>query len=44
VILSGAIVARESLRRLGVLEATVSERDLLDGVIASLGSAGLRLG
>jgi exopolyphosphatase/guanosine-5'-triphosphate,3'-diphosphate pyrophosphatase len=36
VILAGTVVARECMRHLGVLEVTVSEHDLLDGVIASL--------
>lgn len=36
VILAGAVIARESMRRLGAQEVTVSERDLLDGVVAGL--------
>jgi exopolyphosphatase/guanosine-5'-triphosphate,3'-diphosphate pyrophosphatase len=36
VILAGAVVARECMRHLGVLEVTVSEHDLLDGVLATL--------
>lgn len=36
VILAGAVVARECMRRLGVLQVVVSERDLLDGVVAGL--------
>lgn len=36
VILGGAVVARESLRRLAATEITVSELDLLDGVVAGL--------
>lgn len=36
VILGGAVIARESMRRLGAQEVTVSERDLLDGVVAGL--------
>lgn len=36
VILAGAVIARESMRRLGASEVTVSERDLLDGVVAGL--------
>lgn len=36
VILGGAIVAREAMRYLGVLETVVSEHDLLDGIVASL--------
>ncbi len=38
VILGGAIVARESMRRLGVNQVLVSEHDLLDGVVERLGS------
>lgn len=36
VILAGAVVARESIRHLGVMEVTVSETDLLDGLVAEL--------
>lgn len=36
VILAGAVIAREAMRRLGALVVTVSERDLLDGVVAAL--------
>ncbi|MDX1448035.1 MAG: Ppx/GppA phosphatase family protein [Acidimicrobiia bacterium] len=36
VILAGAVIAREAMRRLEVLEVTVSERDLLDGIVAEL--------
>ncbi|MEX0757823.1 MAG: exopolyphosphatase [Acidimicrobiia bacterium] len=36
VILGGAIIAREAMRRLDATEVTVSERDLLDGVVAGL--------
>lgn len=36
VILAGAVIARESMRHLGAQEVTVSERDLLDGVVAGL--------
>lgn len=36
VILAGSIVAREAMRHAGLFEVIVSERDLLDGVIASL--------
>ncbi|MGF1668706.1 MAG: exopolyphosphatase [Acidimicrobiia bacterium] len=36
VILAGTIIARETMRHLAALEVTVSEHDLLDGVIASL--------
>lgn len=36
VILGGAVIARESMRRLGAREVTVSERDLLDGVVVGL--------
>ncbi len=36
VILAGAVVARESIRRLGVTEVVVSEQDLLDGIVAGL--------
>lgn len=36
VILAGAVIAREAMRRLGVMEVTVSEHDLLDGVLAGL--------
>lgn len=36
VILSGAVVAREVLRHIGLEEITVSERDTLDGVAAEL--------
>jgi exopolyphosphatase/guanosine-5'-triphosphate,3'-diphosphate pyrophosphatase len=36
VILAGAVVAREVLRRLAAGEAVVSEHDLLDGVVATL--------
>ncbi len=36
VILGGALVARESVRHLGVDRVMVSERDLLDGVVAEL--------
>lgn len=38
VILAGAIVAREAMRVLGVDHVAVSERDLLDGVVAGLGA------
>ncbi len=38
VILAGAIVAREAMRALGVDQVAVSERDLLDGVVAGLGA------
>lgn len=36
VILAGAVIAREVMRRLDAAEVTVSERDLLDGVVAGL--------
>lgn len=36
VILAGAIVAREVMRRMGLVEVTVSELDLLDGLVATL--------
>lgn len=36
VILAGAVIARQAMRRLGADTVTVSERDLLDGVIAGL--------
>jgi exopolyphosphatase/pppGpp-phosphohydrolase len=36
VILGGAIVARQALRHLRATEVLVSERDLLDGVVAGL--------
>lgn len=36
VILGGALIAREAVRYLGVIEVLVSEHDLLDGVVASL--------
>lgn len=36
VILAGAVIARETMRHLATLEVVVSERDLLDGVIATL--------
>lgn len=36
VILAGAVIARQVMRRLDVDEVTVSERDLLDGVVAAL--------
>ncbi len=36
VILAGAVVAREAVRRLALDQVTVSERDLLDGVVAGL--------
>ncbi|MDH3307272.1 MAG: hypothetical protein OEO77_07125 [Acidimicrobiia bacterium] len=36
VILAGAVVAREAMRALAADHVTVSERDLLDGVVASL--------
>jgi exopolyphosphatase / guanosine-5'-triphosphate,3'-diphosphate pyrophosphatase len=36
VILAGAVIAREVMRRLSVDRVTVSEHDLLDGVIATL--------
>jgi exopolyphosphatase / guanosine-5'-triphosphate,3'-diphosphate pyrophosphatase len=36
VILAGTIIARETMRHLAALEVTVSEHDLLDGVVASL--------
>ena len=36
VILAGAVIVRESMRRLGAQEVTVSEHDLLDGVVAGL--------
>lgn len=36
VILAGAVIARETMRHLAVLEVVVSEHDLLDGVIATL--------
>lgn len=37
VILAGAVVARGAMRRLAAPEVLVSERDLLDGIVASLG-------
>jgi exopolyphosphatase/guanosine-5'-triphosphate,3'-diphosphate pyrophosphatase len=36
VILAGAVIAREAIRRLDVTRVTVSERDLLDGIVAGL--------
>ncbi len=36
VILGGAVIAREVMRRLGAEQVTVSERDLLDGIVAGL--------
>lgn len=36
VILGGAVVAREVMRKLGVTEASISERDLLDGIVHAL--------
>ncbi|MYH05566.1 MAG: Ppx/GppA family phosphatase [Acidimicrobiia bacterium] len=36
VLLAGAVIAHESLRRLACTEVLISESDLLDGVIASL--------
>lgn len=36
VILAGAVIARQVMRTLDVPEVTVSERDLLDGVVAGL--------
>ena len=36
VILGGAVIARETMRRLGALEVVVSEHDLLDGIVARL--------
>jgi len=36
VILAGAVIAREAMRRLDAISVTVSERDLLDGVVAGL--------
>jgi exopolyphosphatase/guanosine-5'-triphosphate,3'-diphosphate pyrophosphatase len=36
VILSGAVVAREAMRFLGVSSVLVSEHDLLDGIVAAL--------
>lgn len=36
VILAGAVIAREAMRRLDATEVTISERDLLDGVVAGL--------
>lgn len=36
VILGGAVVAREAMRSLRVTEVTVSEKDLLDGIIARI--------
>jgi exopolyphosphatase / guanosine-5'-triphosphate,3'-diphosphate pyrophosphatase len=36
VILAGSVIARETMRHLTCLSVVVSERDLLDGVIASL--------
>lgn len=36
VILAGAVIARETMRHLDVTEVTVSERDLLDGIVAGL--------
>jgi len=36
VLLAGAVIAHESLRRLACTEALISESDLLDGVIAAL--------
>ena len=36
VILAGAVIAREAIRRLDVSSVTVSERDLLDGIVAGL--------
>ena len=36
VILGGAVIAREAMRRLQASDVTVSERDLLDGVVAGL--------
>jgi exopolyphosphatase / guanosine-5'-triphosphate,3'-diphosphate pyrophosphatase len=37
VILAGSLIAREVMRRLGVMEVLVSEHDLLDGIVAGLG-------
>ncbi len=36
VILAGAVIARQAMRQLNVEQVTVSERDLLDGVVARL--------
>ena len=36
VILAGAVIAREAMRRAGTSDVLVSEHDLLDGVVASL--------
>ena len=36
VILGGAVIAREVMRRLAAAEVTISERDLLDGIVAGL--------
>lgn len=36
VILAGAVIARETMRHLDVTVVTVSERDLLDGIVAGL--------
>lgn len=36
VILAGAVIARESMRRLQASDVVVSERDLLDGIVADL--------
>jgi exopolyphosphatase / guanosine-5'-triphosphate,3'-diphosphate pyrophosphatase len=36
VILGGAVIAREAMRALGTDEVVVSERDLLDGIVAGL--------
>lgn len=36
VILAGAVIAREAMRRIGATDVLVSEHDLLDGVVAAL--------
>ena len=36
VILGGAVIAREAMRALGTGEVVISERDLLDGIVAGL--------
>ena len=41
VILAGAVIAREAMRRLAVTDVLVSEHDLLDGLAASLTEAPL---
>jgi exopolyphosphatase/pppGpp-phosphohydrolase len=38
VILAGAVIAEEAARRVGLKEVTVSEHDLLDGVVLALAS------